>query len=51
MTHAKNYEYVKKWRELNPELQKLRNQKYRMKNYYYAQMIKELYRIDPSLFL
>ena len=51
MTHIKNYEYVKKWRGNNPELQKLRNRAYRMKNYYYSQIIKEFYRIDPTLFL
>jgi len=50
MTHANNYQYVKKWRELNPDLQKLRNKQYRMKNYYYSQIIKEFLRIDPSIF-
>ncbi len=25
MTHIKNYEYVKKWREANPDLQRVRN--------------------------
>ena len=51
MTHANNYQYVKKWRENNPELQRLRNKSYRMKIYYYKQIIKEFYRIDPTLFL
>ena len=51
MTHHNNYNYVKKWRENNPELQRLRNKSYRMKIYYYKQVIKELYRIDPTLFL
>ena len=50
MTHINNYEYVKKWRENNPELQKLRNKTYRMKTYYYKQIIKEFCRIDPSIF-
>jgi len=51
MTHANNYQYVKKWRENNPELQRLRNKSYRMKIYYYKQIIKEFMRIDPTLFL
>ena len=51
MTHVNNYNYVKKWRENNPELQRLRNKSYRMKIYYYKQVIKELYRICPTLFL
>jgi mRNA-degrading endonuclease RelE of RelBE toxin-antitoxin system len=51
MTHVNNYQYVKKWRENNPELQRLRNKSYRMKIYYYKQVIKELYRICPTLFL
>ena len=50
MTHPKNYQYVQKWRANNPELQKLRNKTYRMKIYYYKQIIKEFYRIDPSIF-
>ena len=39
MTHVNNYQYVQKWRENNPELQKLRNKTYRMKIYYYKQII------------
>jgi hypothetical protein len=51
MTHAKNYEYVKKWRELNREKYLQIKRDDTLKRYYYKQMIKELYRIDPSLFL
>ena len=51
MTHVNNYEYVKRWRQKNPELQNLRNKTYRMKIYYYNQIIKEFYRINPTLFL
>ena len=47
MTHANNYQYVKKWRENNRlkylHVQTLRN--------VYNQRVKELYRIDPTLFL
>ena len=50
MTHVNNYQYVKKWRQNNPELQRLRNKSYRMKIYYYKQIIKEFYRIDPRIF-
>ena len=50
MTHVNNYQYVQKWRANNPELQKLRNKTYRMKFYYYKQIFKEFYRIDPSIF-
>jgi hypothetical protein len=46
MTHIKNYQYVKKWRELNRDkylrVQTLRNN--------YKQRVKELLRIDPTLF-
>ena len=51
MTHVNNYQYVKKWRQNNPELQRLRNKSYRMKIYYYKQIIKEFMRIDTTLFL
>jgi len=51
MTHINNYQYVQKWRENNPELQKLRNKTYRMRIHYYKQIIKEFYRIDTTLFL
>jgi len=47
MAHPKNYEYVKKWRQNNRlkylHVQTLRN--------VYNQRVKELYRIDPTLFL
>ena len=51
MTHRNNYEYVKKWRKANRELNLLRARKYTLKSYYYKQAIKELYKIDSSLFL
>ena len=51
MTHRNNYEYVKKWRKANRELNLLRARKYTLKSYYYKQAIKELYKIEPSLFL
>jgi hypothetical protein len=51
MTHVNNYQYVKKWRQNNPELQRLRNKSYRMKIYYYKQIVKQMMNIDPTLFL
>jgi len=51
MTHVNNYQYVQKWRANNPELQKLRNKTYRMKIYYYKQIVKQMMNIDPTLFL
>jgi hypothetical protein len=51
MTHVNNYEYVKRWRQNNPELQKLRNKSYCIKIYHYKQTIKEFMRIDTTLFL
>ncbi len=51
MTHRNNYEYVKKWRKANRELNLQRARKYTLKSYYYKQAIKELYKIDSSLFL
>jgi hypothetical protein len=51
MTHAKNYEYVKKWRELNRdkymEIQRID----KLKRYHYKQRVKELLRIEPDFFL
>ena len=47
MTHVKNYQYVKKWRENNRvkylNVQTLRN--------IYNQRVKELLRIDPTIFI
>ena len=49
MTHVNNYQYVKKWRQNNPELQRLRNKSYRMKIYYYKQIVKQMMNIDPII--
>ena len=47
MTHVNNYQYVKKWRQNNRlkylHVQTLRN--------VYNQRVKELLRIDPTLFI
>jgi hypothetical protein len=51
MTHRNNYEYVKKWREVNKEKYLEANRRYTLNRYYYNQAIKELYKIDSSLFL
>ena len=50
MTHAKNYEYVKKWRELNKEKYREIQRIDKLKRYCYKQTVKELYRIDPTFF-
>jgi len=51
MTHPKNYEYVKKWRENNRELNLLRGIKYSTKYYCFKRQQTLLFRIDTSLFL
>ena len=51
MTHKKNYEYVKKWREKNKELNLQRASKYANKYYCFKRQQTLLFRIDPSLFL
>ena len=51
MTHKNNYEYVKKWRKANRDKYLEANRRYTLKSYYYKQAIKELYKIDTSLFL
>ena len=51
MTHPKNYEYVNKWREVNKEKYLEANRRYIINRYYYNKAIKELYKIDVSLFL
>ena len=53
MTHIKNYEYVKKWREANPDLQRVRNVLYvskcqRWKTIKLSFMKMDKY--DPTLF-
>ena len=51
MTHPKNSEYVKKWRENNKELNLLRAIKHSAKYYCFKRQQTLLFRIDPSLFL
>ena len=51
MTHPKNYEYVKKWRENNKELNLLRAIKHSAKYYCFKRQQTLLFRIDTSLFL
>lgn len=50
MTHVNNLSYVKKWRSLNREKYLKDQRQGTLKRYYYKQIIKELYRIDPTLF-
>ena len=50
MTHRNNYEYVKKWRENNKELNLQRATKYSSKYYCFKRQQNILFRIDPSLF-
>lgn len=50
MTHQNNYQYVKKWRALNKEKYNILNKKCCLKQSRWRQIIKELYRIDPTLF-
>lgn len=51
MTHPKNNEYVKKWRQMNREKYLEQQKKSCYKIYFYKQGVKELMRIDPNLFL
>jgi len=51
MTHPKNYEYQKRWREENRNKYLEAKKGYTFKSYYYRQAIKELMRIHPSIFL
>ena len=51
MTHRNNYEYVKKWRENNKELNLQRATKYSSKYYCFKRQQNILFRFDPSLFL
>jgi len=50
MTHKKNYEYVKKWRENNKELNLQRASKYANKYYCFKRQQTLLFRIDPPYF-
>ena len=51
VSHPKNGEYQKKWRELNRDKYLEAKRGYTLKSYYYNQAIKELMRINPSIFL
>ena len=51
MTHVKNNEYVRKWRQMNRERYLEQNSRNMAKIYHYKKAIKELMQIDPSLFL
>ena len=51
MTHPKNGEYQKRWRARNREKYLKLKMADTLKRYYYKQIIKEFYRIDPTLFL
>ena len=51
MTHPKNYEYQKRWRERNREKYLKLKMADTLKRYYYKQIIKEFMRIDTTLFL
>lgn len=50
MSHPKNKEYVRKWRLTHREdyLEQTKRSVYKL--YFYRQGVKELMRIDPSLF-
>lgn len=50
MTHQNNLTYVKKWQQNNREKYLKMHRETTLKRYYYKQIIKELYRIDPTLF-
>lgn len=50
MTHVNNYQYVKKWRENNAAKYNQMACVYSKRNYTWKCIIKELYRIDPTLF-
>jgi len=51
MTHPKNYEYQKRWRERNREKYLKLKMEDTLKRYYYKQIIKEFMRIATTLFL
>jgi hypothetical protein len=50
MSHPKNKDYVRKWRLSNRDKYLEQHCKQNQKRYYYRQGIKELMKIDPSLF-
>ena len=50
MTHPKNNEYVRKWRELNRAKYLEQDKRSVLKLYYYKKGIKEFMNIDPTLF-
>jgi|TARA_B110000977_G_C11046351_1_gene480677 hypothetical protein len=51
MTHPKNNEYVAKWRAMNRQRYLEQSKRSVYKAYFYKQGVKELMRIDPTLFL
>ena len=51
MTHPKNYEYQKRWRERNREKYLKLKMEDTLKRYYYKQIVKQMMNIDPTLFL
>jgi len=51
MTHPKNYEYQMRWMARNHEKYLKLKMADTLKRYYYKQIIKEFYRIDPTLSL
>ena len=51
MTHSKNAEYVNKWRQQNRARYLEQNTRSTYKINCYKRAIKELYNIDPTLFL
>lgn len=51
MTHPKNNEYVRKWRQLNRDKYLKQNVKGVLKFYHYKKGIREIMNIDPTLFL
>lgn len=50
MTHQNNAIHVKTWKANNREKYLKLHREDCLKRYYYKQIIKELYRIDPTLF-
>ena len=50
MTHPKNYEYVKKWRENNRDKYMQIQRVDKLKRCYYKQAVKELFRINLTIF-
>lgn len=51
MTHPKNNEYSKKWREAHPEQYKAKNKVTSAKTYQWKKVTQELGNIDKYIFL